>query len=426
MPAAPYQPLANLLRPRKLADMLGQDHLTGAQGILTQSMQSFYITNTIFWGPPGCGKTTLAQLIVKESGCSVASIPATSSNVAELKQCFAQAKIRYEKGQKTIVMVDEIHRFNRAQQDVFLPVMENGTIILLGATTENPSFALNAALLSRCRVLVLHSLAQPALLQLIDKAEGYMGRSLPVTEEGKVYMTELADGDARYLLGMCEYLFTLDQEHIISLETLPELLYKNLPLYDKHQDNHYHLISALHKSLRGSDADAALYWLARMLIAGEQPLYIARRLLRFAVEDIGLADPQAYAQAHMAKENYLFLGSPEGELALAQAVIYLATAPKSNAVYQAYKHAVSDARKSGSLVPPKHILNAPNTFMKEQGFGVGYCYDHDMKSGCSGQNYFPDTWPRKQYYHPVERGFEREIKKRLEYWQKFRNTSHKE
>lgn len=413
-------PLADRLRPRVLDEVVGQDHVLGEGGYLRRMMESGQYNSLIFWGPPGCGKTTLARLIAKQSGYHMETVSAVASGVADLKKVFEKATALKQTGTRTLLFVDEIHRFNRAQQDAFLPYVENGTIILVGATTENPSFELNAALLSRARVVVLKRLDEAALGQLLTRAEEHMGQTLPLTAEARASLLAMADGDGRYLLNMAEELFVVKTTKEIDTQELVELIHRRAPVYDKHQDSHYNLISALHKSLRGSDTDAALYWLSRMLDGGENPLYIARRLVRFAVEDIGLADPEAVHQALAAKETYDFLGSPEGELALAQAVIYLGTAPKSNAAYVAYKAARRDAKSHGSLMPPKHILNAPTKLMKQEGYGSGYAYDHDAEDAFSGQDYFPEDMGRQEYYKPVERGFERELKKRQEYWAKLR------
>lgn len=415
-------PLAEILRPRIMGEVVGQLHLVGKDGVLTRALESKHVPSLIFWGPPGCGKTTLARILAQESGLHFEVVSAVASGVGDLKKIFAQAEFRRQQKQATLVFVDEIHRFNRAQQDVFLPYIEDGTIILVGATTENPSFALNAALLSRCKVLVVHRLEATELMSLIKNAEEIKEKRLPLTEEAKQQMCHLADGDGRYLLGMCEELLALDMDEVMDPEALMSLLQKRMPFYDKSQDGHYNLMSAFHKSLRGSDVDAGLYWLARMLDGGEDPLYIIRRLVRFAVEDVGLADPQAVSQALAAKDAYQFLGSPEGELAIVQAVTYLATAPKSNAVYMAMKSSFNDAKNHGSYMPPKHILNAPTSLMKEHGYGKGYAYDHDCPDGFSGQDYFPEEMGRRVYYQPVERGFERDIQKRLHYWNKLRKN----
>ncbi len=421
------RPLADSLRPQNISDVIGQSHILGENGSLSRMLKTGQVPSLILWGPPGCGKTTIARLLANEINCYFIAVSAVLSGAADLKKIFLDAQTRLENGQKTLLMVDEIHRFNRAQQDLFLPYVEDGTVILIGATTENPSFEVNSALLSRCKVLVLKRLENNDLLQIIKRAEAFMHKNLPLDENARLALCYMADGDGRYLLNLCEELFTLQNgdaqsNNILTIEELSAYLQKRMPVYDKNQDSHYNLISALHKSLRGSDVDAALYWFARILSGGEDPLYIARRLVRFAVEDIGLADPNALLQANAAKDAYNFLGSPEGELAIAQAVVYLATAPKSNAAYMAYKNAMHDAKEHGSLMPPKHILNAPTKLMRQIGYGSGYVYDHNTLSGFSGQNYFPDDMPRKCYYDPPERGFEREIIKRLKYWQKLRNT----
>lgn len=416
------RPLADRLRPQKLSDVVGQEHITGPEGVLTRMIAAGRVPSVIFWGPPGTGKTTIARLLAGATGLVFQQMSAIFSGVADLKKAFDMARTRREQGKGTLLFVDEIHRFNRSQQDSFLPVMEDGTITLVGATTENPSFELNGALLSRAQVLVLNRLDAAALEALIARAELHEKRSLPVNEEARQILVDLADGDGRYLLNLVEDIFASVPEGGVSLDPakLAEVVQKRVPLYDKSQDGHYNLISALHKTVRGSDPDAALYYLARMLTAGENPLYIARRMVRMAIEDIGLADPQALQQALAAKETYDFLGSPEGELALAQAIIYLATAPKSNAGYTAFNTAMKRARETGSLSPPKIILNAPTRLMKEQEYGAGYQYDHEAPDAFSGQNYFPEQMTRERYYDPPERGFEREIRKRLDYWSKLR------
>lgn len=413
-------PLAEKLRPATLAEVIGQETVLSGQGSLSRMVESGKLYSVILWGPPGCGKTTIAKLLANHTNSHFEIVSAVTSGVAELKKIFQAAKQRRKTGVATVLMVDEIHRFNRSQQDAFLPYVEDGTITLIGATTENPSFELNAALLSRCKVIVLNRLDNDALMRLIGRAERYVGTELPVTEEAKQALCAMADGDGRYLLGLCEEIFALEYDNLLDPEQLAEIVRKRVPLYDKHQDSHYNLISALHKSLRGSDVDAALYWFARMLQGGEEPLYIMRRLIRFAVEDIGLADPNALLQANAAKDAYQMLGTPEGELAIAQCVVYLATAPKSNAVYQGFNQVMRDAKETGSLMPPKHILNAPTKLMKEIGYGKEYQYDHNAEDGFSGQNYFPEEMERAEYYQPVARGFEREIQKRLAYWQKLR------
>ncbi len=416
------RPLADRLRPTKLSDVVGQDHLVGPEGSLTRMLASGRIPSIILWGPPGTGKTTIARLLAGETGLVFEQMSAIFSGVADLKKAFEQAKMRREQGRATLLFVDEIHRFNKSQQDSFLPYVENGTITLVGATTENPSFELNGALLSRAQVLVLDRLEPEFLSALINRAEIYEKRLLPVDADARAALVAMADGDGRYFLNLVEEVFASVPEGAAPLtsEALGKVVAKRLPLYDKAADGHYNLISALHKSVRGSDPDAALYYLARMLTAGEDPLFLARRIVRMAVEDVGLADPEAVKQALAAKDVYDFLGSPEGELALAQAVVYIATAPKSNAVYSAFKAAMSRAKETGSLAPPKIILNAPTKLMKDQEYGSGYQYDHDEPDAFSGQNYFPPEMGREKYYAPVERGFERDVKKRLEFWAKLR------
>jgi len=414
-------PLADRLRPRTLADVVGQDHLLGPAGTLTRMLARNALASLILWGPPGVGKTTIARLLAEQANLHFVQLSAVFSGVADLKRCFDDAQKRRAAGQATLLFVDEIHRFNRAQQDGFLPVVETGTVTLIGATTENPSFALNGALLSRCQVLVLKRLDDDGLEKLLLRAESAITHPLPLDPEARATLRAMADGDGRYLLNLAEQLAALPQDTpALDVPALSELLAKRAALYDRDREEHYNLISALHKSLRGSDCDAALYWLARMLAGGEDPRYIARRLVRFASEDIGLADPQALTQALAAWEVYERLGSPEGELAIAQAVIYLGTAPKSNALYTALGAAQRAAKGTGSLTPPAHILNAPTKLMKQLGYGAGYAYDHDTEDSFSGQNYFPDTMPRQNFYRPKERGFEREITKRLAYWEKLR------
>jgi putative ATPase len=415
-----YVPLAERLRPTRFEDVVGHEAVLNPEGPLGRMAASGQFVSMILWGPPGCGKTTLARLIAERSGCEMETVSAVASGVADLKKIFERATNKRKDGKMTLLFVDEIHRFNRAQQDAFLPYVENGTLLLVGATTENPSFELNAALLSRCRVIVLERLAEVHLQQIMVKAEAAEGKALPLTEDGRAMLANLADGDGRYVLNLCEELFSIAPGKTLDAAALKSFLQRRAAVYDKSQESHYNLISALHKSLRGSDVQAALYWFCRMLAGGEDPRYLGRRMVRFASEDIGMADPQALVITQAALETYERLGSPEGELALAHAVAYLGTAPKSNAVYTAYKTAMRDAKEHGSLMPPKHILNAPTKLMKEIGYGADYAYDHDTEHGFSGQNYFPDELPRRDYYQPIEVGFEREVKKRLEYWERLR------
>jgi putative ATPase len=415
------RPLAERLRPDALEEVVGQDHLVGPAGTLTRMLERGSLASLILWGPPGVGKTTIARLLADRAGLEFTQLSAVFSGVADLKKAFEDARVRRQDGRGTMLFVDEIHRFNRAQQDGFLPVVEDGTITLVGATTENPSFALNGAMLSRCQVLVLRRLDDAALEKLLARAEAEAGRALPLDVEARATLRAMADGDGRYVLNMVEQLAALPEGTApMDGAALAELLARRAALYDKDREEHYNLISALHKSMRGSDADGALYWLARMLAGGEDPRFIARRVVRFASEDVGLADPAALPQALAAWEAYERLGSPEGELAIAQAVVYLATAPKSNALYVAIGEASRAARKTGSLAPPKHILNAPTKLMKDLGYGSGYAYDHEAEDAFSGQNYFPDGMDRAQFYRPRERGFEREVVKRLAYWAKLR------
>lgn len=410
------RPLADRLRPKKLADVVGQDHILAPEAPIGRMVAAKRMASMILWGPPGCGKTTIARLLADEVGLYFDPVSAVASGVADLRKIFESAQERRAAGQGTLLFIDEVHRFNRAQQDVLLPYVEDGTVVLVGATTENPSFELNGALLSRCQVLVLSRLDEAALDLLLKRAEETEKKKLPLDDDARTALKAMADGDGRYILVMAEELLTLPSAPQLNPQQLADFVQRRRPLYDKAQESHYNLISALHKSLRGSDCDAALYWFARMLAGGEDPRYIARRLTRFASEDIGLADPQALPLAIAAWEAYERLGSPEGELAIAELVIYLATAPKSNASYTAFGAARRSANEHGSLMPPKHILNAPTKLMKEIGYGDGYEYDHDAEEAFSGQNYFPDGMKRQEFYEPVERGFEREVKKRLAYW----------
>jgi putative ATPase len=415
------RPLADRLRPKSLGEVLGQDHLLGPEAPLGRMVAAGRASSVILWGPPGTGKTTIARLLSTAFKLHFEQLSAVFTGVAELKKTFEAARQRRRIGQGTLLFIDEIHRFNRSQQDSFLPVMEDGTIVLVGATTENPSFELNGALLSRAQVLVLRRLDDMALEQLLLRAEAHYGRRLPLSREARASLRAMADGDGRYLLNLVEEVAALSSTEPLDTAALVTAVQKRAPLYDKSRDEHFNIISALHKSIRGSDPDAALYWLARMLAGGESPLYLARRIVRMAVEDIGLADPHATQLALNAKDAYDFLGSPEGELALAQAVVYLASAPKSNAVYVAFGEAQQAAEEHGSLTPPAHILNAPTKLMQRLGYGAGYEYDHGTAEGFSGQNYFPDGMERQQFYRPVDRGFEREIAKRLDYWARLRN-----
>ncbi len=418
------RPLADRLRPNTLGQVVGQSHLLGPQAILTRMIEAGRLSSVIFWGPPGSGKTTIARLLAEHTNHHFEQISAIHSGVQELRKLFEAARTRRRDGLGSVLFVDEVHRFNRSQQDSFLPVMEDGTIVLIGATTENPSFELNSALLSRAGVLTLNRLDGEALEVLLCRAEAEEGRGLLLERQVRDALKTMADGDGRALLNLAEEIFVAIKPDSapLTLQGLTELVQRRVPLYDKGQDGHYNLISALHKSVRGSDPDAALYWLARMFAGGEDPLYIARRLVRMAVEDIGMADPQALLQTNAAKDAYHFLGSPEGELALAQATVYLAMAPKSNAAYAAFKSAGRLARDGGSLPPPKHILNAPTQLMKDEGYGAGYEYDHDVEGGVSGQNYFPDGLEREEFYKPTDHGLENEIGERLSAWRKLRGA----
>jgi putative ATPase len=414
------RPLADRLRPMDLDAVVGQSHLLGADGAIHRMIEGKRLASMILWGPPGTGKTTIARLLAENIASEFEQLSAVFSGVADLRKVFERAKGNHLAGRGTLLFIDEIHRFNRAQQDGFLPYIEDGTVILVGATTENPSFELNAALLSRAQVFVLNRLDDKALETLLTRAEAAMERAISLDADARVALKAMADGDGRFLLNLAEELFALTVEGPLDVTALARTVQRRAPLYDKSQEGHYNLISALHKSLRGSDCDAALYWLARMLDGGEDPRYIARRLLRFAYEDIGLAEPQAAVQAMTAWEAFERIGSPEGELSLAQAVIYLATAPKSNAAYKAYSAARARAKTTGSLMPPKHILNAPTGLMKELGYGDGYAYDHEAPDAFSGQDYFPEGIERESFYQPVERGFERDLRKRLDYWARLR------
>ncbi len=413
-------PLADRLRPNSLDEVVGQEHLTGPDGAIGRMVAAGKLSSMILWGPPGTGKTSIARLFADAVGMHYKAISAVFSGVADLKKAFAEAETMARTGKQTLLFVDEIHRFNRAQQDGFLPFVESGVVTLVGATTENPSFELNAALLSRTQVMVLHRLDETALGDLLQRAEALEERTLPITDTSRSALISSADGDGRFLLNQAETLFSIAIEKPLEPEMMAALLQKRMPVYDKDREGHYNLISALHKSLRGSDPQAALYWMARMLVAGEEPLYVLRRLVRFASEDIGLADPQALVQCLAAKDAYDFLGSPEGELAIVQACLYLATAPKSNAAYAAQKAAWKMARDTGSLMPPAHILNAPTKLMKDIGYGKGYAYDHDAEAGFSGANYWPDETPPATLYQPVDRGFERKIIERLQFWERLR------
>jgi putative ATPase len=419
-PPAENAPLADRLRPQRLEDVVGQEHLTGPEGAIGRMVAAGKLASMMLWGPPGTGKTTIARLLADAVGMRFVAISAVFSGVADLKKVFAEAREHARIGKQTLLFVDEIHRFNRAQQDGFLPYVEDGTVVLVGATTENPSFELNAALLSRAQVLILNRLDSRALCQLLDRAETLMDRPLPLTPEARDALVATADGDGRFLLNQAETLFSVELAEPLDPAGLSALLHRRVAVYDKDREGHYNLISALHKSIRGSDPQAALYYLARMLTAGEEPLYLLRRLTRAAVEDIGLADPQALVQCIAAKDTYDFLGSPEGELAIVQACLYLATAPKSNATYTAQKAAWRSAKETGSLMPPKNILNAPTKLMKQVGYGKGYHYDHDAPEGFSGDNYWPEDMAPQTYYEPTDRGFEKRIAERIAWWEERR------
>jgi putative ATPase len=414
-------PLADRLRPQSLSEIIGQEHLTGPEGAIGRMVAVGRLSSMILWGPPGTGKTSIARLLADAVGMHFLSVSAVFSGVADLKKAFAEAEQVQRMGKSTLLFVDEIHRFNRAQQDGFLPFVERGLVTLVGATTENPSFELNAALLSRAQVLVLNRLDETALGQLLDRAEGIEGRPLPLTADARSALLSSADGDGRFLLNQAETLFAIAIENPLDAKAMAALLQRRMPVYDKDREGHYNLISALHKSLRGSDPQASLYWLARMLVAGEEPLYVLRRIVRFASEDIGLADPNALVQCLAAKDAYEFLGSPEGELAIVQACLYCATAPKSNAAYKAQKAAWKLASDTGSLMPPANILNAPTKLMKDIGYGKGYAYDHDADDGFSGANYWPDGVTPADLYVPVERGFEAKIRERIAHWNRLRH-----
>src|SRR3954452_19573291 len=415
-------PLADRLRPTSLEEVVGQEHLTGPDGAIGRMVAAGRLASMILWGPPGTGKTTIARLLAGAVGMRFVAISAVFSGVADLKKVFAEARTAARAGQRTLLFVDEIHRFNRAQQDGFLPYVENGTVTLVGATTENPSFEINAALLSRCQVMILRRLDHEALEELVSRAEALEDRKLPVTPEAREALIASADGDGRFLLNQVETLFSVEIAEPLGPAELSDLLHRRVPVYDKDREGHYNLISALHKAIRGSDPDAALYYLARMLVAGEEPLYVLRRLTRAAVEDIGMADPNALLQCLAAKEMYDFLVSPEGELAIVQACLYLATAPKSNATYMAQKKAWRSAEETGSLMPPMHNLDAPTQLMKNVGYGKGYAYDHDADEGFSGQNYWPEEMERQTFYEPTDRGFEARVNERLDYWNERRKA----
>jgi putative ATPase len=422
---SPHAPLADRIRPKSLDEVVGQEHLTGPEGAIGRMVAAGKLSSMILWGPPGTGKTSIARLLADAVGLRFVALSAVFSGVADLKKVFAEARVAAKAGKRTLLFVDEIHRFNRSQQDGFLPYVEDGTITLVGATTENPSFELNAALLSRCQVLILHRLDSDALGKLLERAEEQVGRPLPLTAEAREALVASADGDGRFVLNQTETLFDVGQDEPLDPAGLANFLQRRVAVYDKDREGHYNLISALHKSIRGSDAQAALYYLARMLVAGEEPLFILRRLIRAAVEDIGLADPNALVQCVAAKDAYDFLGSPEGELAIVQACLYLATAPKSNAIYKAQGAAWRSARETGSLMPPKNILNAPTQLMKQIGYGKDYAYDHDAGEGFSGADYWPEKMTPQNFYQPTGRGFEAKVAERLAYWEEMRRERQK-
>ena len=420
------RPLADKLRPETIDDIVGQEHLIGPDGPIRKMLETKKISSFILWGPPGCGKTTIARLMANGTDMHFVALSAVFSGIADLRKAFDEAGKRRLYGERTLLFVDEIHRFNRAQQDGFLPYVENGTVTLVGATTENPSFELNSALLSRCKVFVMQPLGSESLQQIIKRAETIIGRKLPIDESAAEMVRELADGDGRYLINLIESIYDLaPKDGVLDRTGLEKIVQHRAPVYDKDREGHYNLISALHKSLRGSDTDAALYWAARMIEGGEDPLYLLRRLTRFAMEDVSLADPQALPMAVAAWDAYERLGSPEGDIAIAELIVYLGTAPKSNSAETAWIKARKVAKEFSSLTPPAHILNAPTRLMKEIGYGKGYVYDHDTPEGFSGQNYFPDAMPRQRFYNPPERGFEREILRRLQYWDRLRAEKQK-
>lgn len=414
------RPLADLMRPQTIDEVVGQTQLLGENGLVRQMVDAGKLSNLILWGPPGCGKTTIARALANSTDMDFVPMSAVFSGTADIKKAMEAAKLRREIGQSTLLFIDEIHRFNKTQQDTLLPYLEDGTVVFMGATTENPSFNLNNALLSRCHVGVLQALGTEDLMTLISRAEEFLGKELPLDENARIHLAQMSDGDARFLLNTIEYLTNANFKKKLTPDALDAAVQKRAPLSDKSGDEHYNLISAVHKSLRASDTDAALYWVARMMTSGQDPMYIFRRLTRFAVEDIGLADPNAMQIALAAWQVYERMGSPEGDLALTELVIYLGTAPKSTGNYRAQSAAYAAARQFGSLMPPKNILNAPTKMMKNMGYGAGYIYEPDTASGFSGQNCFPESMPRQKFYHPIERGFEREIKKRLEYWDTLR------